>query len=64
MAVLIDSHGWIEYFIGDPLASKYAKFVEAASVSECVVPAIVLYEVYNPHIESHTLQRGDESMAG
>lgn len=46
MTVLIDSHGWIEYFTGGPLASKYAKFVEAASVTECVAPSIVLYEVY------------------
>lgn len=44
--VLIDSHGWIEYFSEGKLASKYAKFAEAANSSEYITPTIVLYEVY------------------
>ena len=46
MNVLIDSRGWIEYFSGGPLASKYAKFVESANTFEFLAPSIVLYEVY------------------
>lgn len=44
--VLIDSHGWIEYFAEGPLAAKYAKYIENASASEYVTPSIILYEVY------------------
>ena len=44
--VLIDSHGWIEYFSGGPNASKYAGYIEAANVYRYVTPSIVLYEVY------------------
>ena len=44
--VLIDSHGWIEYFSGGKLALKYSKYIEAANSSEYITPAIVLYEVY------------------
>lgn len=46
VSVLIDSHGWIEYFAEGPLAQKYAKYVESANSSEYVTPATVLYEVY------------------
>ncbi|MFH0836523.1 MAG: type II toxin-antitoxin system VapC family toxin [Candidatus Aenigmatarchaeota archaeon] len=44
--VLIDSHGWIEYFSEGPLISKYAKHIENANVSTYITPSIVLYEVY------------------
>ena len=46
MNVLIDSHGWIEYFSDGPLAAKYAKYVESANNTEYVTPSIILYEVY------------------
>ncbi len=46
MNVLIDSHGWIEYFSEGPLASKYAKYIETANSSEYITPSIILYEVY------------------
>ena len=44
--VLIDSHGWIEYFSDGNLAQKYAKYVEGANSSEYITPSIVLFEVY------------------
>jgi toxin FitB len=44
--VLIDSHGWIEYFTEGPKAKKYQKFVEAANKLRYITPSIVLYEVY------------------
>ena len=44
--ILIDSHGWVEYFTEGKLAPKYATYVESANSSEYVTPAIVLYEVY------------------
>ncbi len=46
VSVLIDSHGWIEYFADGPLAAKYAPHVEKANSTEYVTPVIVLYEVY------------------
>jgi len=46
VSVLIDSHGWIEYFSEGPLAAKYAKFIDLANKEEYFTPSIVLYEVY------------------
>ena len=44
--VLIDSHGWIEYFSNGSLAPKYATHIESVSQSNSITPTIVLYEVY------------------
>lgn len=44
--VLIDSHGWIEYFSDGPKASKYAQYIEPANIESHIIPSIVLYEVY------------------
>lgn len=44
--ILIDSCGWIEYFVDGPLADKYAGYVEEADVDNSVTPTIVVYEVY------------------
>lgn len=43
MALLIDSSGWLEYFLEGPLANAYAAHVCAPDV---LMPTIVLYEVY------------------
>jgi predicted nucleic acid-binding protein len=43
---LIDSYGWIEYFIDGPLAPKYAPHIEEANSNNTVTPTIVVYEVY------------------
>jgi predicted nucleic acid-binding protein len=43
---LIDSNGWIEYFADDPLADKYAPYVEAANDNNTITPTIVICEVY------------------
>ena len=45
-SVLIDSHGWIEYFSGGPLAGKYAEHIEAANKQNSITPSIIIYEVY------------------
>lgn len=45
-SVLIDSHGWIEYFSDGPLAPKYSVYIESADIYEFITPSIVLYEVY------------------
>lgn len=42
MAVIVDSSGWLEYFLNGPLADVYARHLS----SEVLVPTIVLYEVY------------------
>jgi predicted nucleic acid-binding protein len=44
--ILIDSYGWLEYFLDGPLAEKYAKYVEDANEENYVTPTIVVYEVY------------------
>lgn len=44
--ILVDSHGWIEFFSAGPLATKYEKFVKASNPADFVTPSIVLYEVY------------------
>jgi len=46
MSVLIDSYGWIEYFSDGELASKYARYIEAANSVEYITPSIIIYEVY------------------
>lgn len=40
---MIDSSGWLEYFLEGPCASAYARHVTTPDV---LVPTIVLYEVY------------------
>ena len=44
--ILIDSYGWLEYFLEGPLADKYAQYVEKANEENYVTPTIVVYEVY------------------
>ena len=44
MKVLIDSSGWIEFFVGGPLAERYAAYLTPSA--KIVTPTIVLYEVY------------------
>lgn len=44
--ILIDSYGWIEYFLEGPVAEKYAKYIEEASEESTVTPTIIVYEVY------------------
>ena len=44
--ILIDSHGWLEYFLEGPLADKYAKYVEESNEDNYITPTIVVYEVY------------------
>lgn len=45
-SVLVDSHGWIEYFSDGHLASKYAGYIESANSQDYITPSIILYEVY------------------
>jgi len=44
--ILIDSYGWLEYFLEGSLADKYAKYVEEANEDNYVTPTIVVYEVF------------------
>ena len=41
---VIDSVGWLAYFMGDPLAAHYRSHLR--NQSEVVTPCIVVYEVY------------------
>jgi predicted nucleic acid-binding protein len=40
----MDSSGWIEFFVGGPLADRYAAYLTPST--KVVTPTIVLYEVY------------------
>jgi|SRR3990170_4759062 len=42
--ILIDSSGWIEFFIDGPLAAEYSKYLK--DLTRLVTPTIILYEVY------------------
>jgi predicted nucleic acid-binding protein len=44
--ILIDSYGWLEYFLDGPLSEKYNKALEQANNKDYVTPTIVVYEVY------------------
>ena len=44
--ILIDSYGWLEYFLKGPLADKYARYIEEANEENCITPSIVVFEVY------------------
>ena len=41
---LVDSSGWLEFFIDGPLAEKYFSYLEKPD--KVIVPALALYEVY------------------
>ncbi|MHB0913224.1 MAG: PIN domain-containing protein [Armatimonadota bacterium] len=41
---IVDSVGWIAYFMGDPLADSYRQYIR--NQSEVVTPCIIAYEVY------------------
>jgi predicted nucleic acid-binding protein len=41
---LVDSSGWIEYFMNGPLAERYAGYLNKSS--EVLTPTVVLFEVY------------------
>lgn len=41
---LVDSSGWLEFFIDGPLAGRYEAYL--SDPSDIVTPTIVLYEVY------------------
>ena len=42
---VVDSSGWLHYFMNGPLAEPYAKILEGR-LQSIVTPTVVLYEVY------------------
>ena len=44
MPVVVDSSGWIEYFIDGPNAHRFAAAIE--NTEDLIVPTIILTEVY------------------
>ena len=42
--ILIDSYGWIEYFVHGKFADRYGKYIEIKE--ELIIPTIIIYEVY------------------
>ena len=57
--ILIDSSGWLQYFLGYPLADVYGEYVEGAD--PIVVPAVVLYEVYKTLLRLVSVETADEA---
>ncbi len=43
---LVDSSGWIEYFLDGPNADEFGKYIEDASPRNFYTPTIVIYEIY------------------
>ena len=43
---IIDSGGWIEYFIDGKYADKFGKYIENANPDSVFTPTIIIYEVY------------------
>jgi predicted nucleic acid-binding protein len=54
--VLVDSSGWIEFFVGGPLADRHAAYFSSAK-QQIITPTIVLYEVY----KKIKRERGEET---
>jgi predicted nucleic acid-binding protein len=42
--ILVDSSGWIEFFIDGPRADRYAPYLKRPN--EVVTPTVILFEVY------------------
>jgi len=42
--VLVDSSGWVHFFVGGPLADRYESHLTRPA--ELITPTIVIYEVY------------------
>jgi predicted nucleic acid-binding protein len=42
--IVVDSCGWIEYFVDGPLADRYGRFLKKNA--DLVVPTVTLFEVY------------------
>lgn len=53
--VVIDSSGWIEFFIAGPKAASYSKYLK--NPENLLTPTIVLYEVY----KKVKRERGEET---
>ncbi|MDO8526056.1 MAG: type II toxin-antitoxin system VapC family toxin [Deltaproteobacteria bacterium] len=54
--LVIDSSGWLEYFIGGRHAKTYLKHIESAKA--IWLPAIVLYEVYKKFAQEKSESEG------
>ena len=48
---VVDSSGWVEYFVNGPNASFFAPPIE--DIRNLIVPAISLYEVFKKTLQSH-----------
>ena len=46
---LVDSSGWIEYFLDNPLASRFEKHI--LETGALIIPTIVTFEVYRQLIK-------------
>ena len=41
---IVDSVGWLAYFMGDPLTADYREYIQ--DQSDIITPTIIVYEVY------------------
>lgn len=61
MSKVIDSAGWIEYFIDGSLADEYAKHLEGTE--RIVTPAVVVYEIYKKLLRDLDERTATEAVA-
>lgn len=59
MRYLVDSFAWMEYFMGGPRGEKVKKIVRDA-MSECLVSAINIAEIYAKSIKVDGIDRAEE----
>jgi predicted nucleic acid-binding protein len=52
---VVDSSGWLEYFVGGPNASFFAPAIESSD--ELIVPSVCVYEVFKQTLQ----ERGQDS---
>ncbi len=56
---LIDSSGWLQYFMRGPLVAAYRSYIKGND--RIIVPAVVIYEVYKTLLRDVTAQTADEA---
>ena len=56
--IIVDSSGWLHYFMGGQLVEPYAKYLEK-HFNEIITPPVILYEVYKKlrrEVDEETLE--------
>lgn len=60
--IVVDSSGWIEYFVEGPLAERFAGYIKGSE--PLLMPTIILYEVYRKIARDAGERQAVDAMAG